>query len=456
MAKNPIKWRIIVPISAEVTKQEKSSLKLDISIDAAEVDKAFDEYYKELVKKVKVKGFRPGKVPVGILRMKYGESISQDVLENLLNTSFRQIIQEKDLHPINSGSLAGELPALKEGENFAFSIEVDVYPEFELPEYKGLSITKNTYEVKDKDVDSEIQKMTERFAKMEDESDETPAGKDSVILFDFDLVFDGEIDEKMHRDGYSYDQGNPPAWPNLKKSLIGKKAGESLETKGSYPKEFPDKDRAGKDCMFKIDIKKIQKRELPEINDEFVQKISQDKTVADFKASMRTQMEEHAKHRESKNAQSDLIDQLMKKTTIDIPESMVKSETDAQIAQLNNTLMYSNMSYDQYLQETGKTDEQIREEFREPAVKQVTSLLILNEISKKEDVKTEGSEIDEEVEQLAKRYGQKFEDTKKNLAEHGELDNIAFGIRRRKTLEFLENEAKVKQGKTLSYTEIDN
>lgn len=442
-------------ITATIAKQPHSSIKLDIAIAADDVTTAFAETYAELAKKIKVKGFRPGKVPASVIKMKYGTSVTHEVLDHLLNKAFRQAIKDNDLHPVNHGSIDGELPELAEDKPFSFSMLVDVYPEFTLPEYLELPVTKDQYEIRDKDIQSELEHLAERFATIED----IPAAvveKDSLVKLDYQVEFKGAVVENLSRQDQSYDQDKGAAYPNLKKGLLGLKAGDSTDIKSSLPKEFPNKDMAGKDVVFKVTVKSVQKRVLPALDDEFAKKVSQEETLDAFRETLRKNMEEHARRRESRNVQSAILEQLGKAVTIDIPASMIEAEINSLIANLKNDLLYARMTFEQYLEESGKTEAQLREELAEPARKQTTTLLLLSAIAKKENIKAEEDEIREEVEQLARRYSASYEDAYKHLAEHGEIDSIAFGIRRRKTLEFLEEKAKIKKGKTLGFADLQS
>lgn len=441
-------------ISAEVTKKPHSSVQLDINIDAEDVKQAFDTVYRQLLKKVRVKGFRPGKAPVGIIRMKYGESVAQDVLQDLLNKAFRSVIQEKQLHPVGGGSIIGELPKLDEEKAYAFSMAVDVYPEVDLPEYKGLSVTRHPYKITDKDVDAEVEKFRERFARLEDK--QGAAGPEDIVVLNYTVEQDGETLEKYSREHYSFDVNSGLSYPPLAKELVGKQAGDSFEVNKDFPADFPEKIRAGKPALFKVNVEEVQTRVLPEVTDEFVARVSPHKTVDEFRSSLREYMEHNAREQESRQVQNDLLDQILKKTRMEVPLSMVESELDTVINNLKHTLLYSRIDFQDYLKQVGKSEASVRDEFRAAAEKQVQRLLILNEIGKAEEIEATDSEVNDEINKLATQYRQSFEDTKQYFTEKGELDSIAYGIRKHKTLDFLENNAKIKDGKAKPFAELND
>ena len=158
-------------ITAEMHKQPKSSVRLDIAIGNEEVRAAFDKAYREVAAKAHIKGFRPGKAPVGIIRMKFGHAISHEVLEKLVQEAYSQAIKEHALQPVGQGRVTSEIPELGESDSLNLTMEVDVYPEFTVPEYKGIAVSKKSYEVTDADVDAELGRLSERFTRFEDKAD---------------------------------------------------------------------------------------------------------------------------------------------------------------------------------------------------------------------------------------------------------------------------------------------
>lgn len=440
-------------ISTEITKQPKSSIEIKVSVDAAEVDQTFSKTYQEVAPKIRVNGFRPGKAPISVIKMKYGSSIKAEVLDKLIQQGFQAAVEEHDLKPISKGELSGELPELEEGAPFNFAVKIDVFPEIELPEYKGIAISRNKYEVKEKDVTAELKNLQERFSKLEDVED-GQVQKDNYAQIDYTVEVDGEQLDQYQRENYLWDQAAGASFPNLKKELIGKKAGDTVVVESSFPKDFADEEMAGKAAVFHVTVNKVQVREIPAIDDEFVKKISQAETVDDFKKQLRENMEEHAKNRESREAQTELMTFLGKETKVDVPESMIESEIDSMAAEFRNTLQYSRTTMEEYLETAGKTEAEMREDFRESAEQQVITMLALNEIGKQEEIEATEEDIDSEVEMIARRYGQPGEMIRGYLEQNGQLESIIHGIKRRKTLELLEELANIKTAKTIPISEV--
>ena len=441
-------------ITTELTKESDSSVKLNISVEAEDVNKAFENAYKDLIKKVKIKGFRPGKAPIGIIRKRYGSAVSADVLNDLINDSFCEATKEKQIRPVNSGSLDGDIKPIEEGKSYSFCVKVDVYPEVELPEYHGVSAIKNTYKVTDKDLENELIKLQKRFATLEDVKNGA-VEKNSFVQIKYDVVMDKEKVDKLSGRNFNYDQESGSSYPDLKNSLIGKKKGETITVKSKMPENFPDKEMSSKNVEFVVDIEKIQKLILPDLNDEFVQKISSYKVIDEFKEILKNNMIEEANQKESIDVQNEIMQHLIKKTKMDIPKSMIESEIDVMIQTFTNNLGYARSTMEQYLESTGKTEAELRDSFTDAAENQVKSMIILSEIEDKENIKATNEEIDREIQIIAEKYNQPPDQTRKILEEGKRMSGIRYDIRKNKTLNFLEKEAKIKSGKTLNFSDIE-
>ena len=441
-----------MPITSNITKKPDSRVEIEIAIDQQDVDASFKEAYTEVAKKARIKGFRPGKAPADVIRLKYGPAIAHDVQEKLLNNAFQQALQEHELRPVNPGEIVGDMQPVTEGKPYAITLAVDVYPEFDLPEYKEVSVTKNTYALKDKDVEQELDTIRTRFSAPENR--DRPVEKKDSVNISYEVVYQGEVLEKYAREDYTYDMEHGTSFPDLKTKLAGHSAGETLDIKSAFPEKFPDKDLAGKDVVFRVTIKNVQEMIKPELNDEFVQKISPDKTVDEFKQNLKANMERAARDREAQDVQNAIVEELIKKAEIPLPSSMIESEIDALADGFKRDLTRAGLSLEDYLAETKTTEEGIRDKFRESAVAQVKGLLLLSAIARKEDIKVSEEEVDQQIQAMADQYRQPFDATKAYLQEQGEIDSIRFSLRKNKTLKFLEDNAKIKSGKTLSFQDL--
>ena len=439
-----------VSITAELSKQPKSSVKLEIVVGNDEVKAAFDKTYQEVAAKAHVKGFRPGKAPIGVIRMKFGHAISHDVVEKLVQEGYSHAIEQHKLQPVGKGTVTSEMPELGEGDSLPFTMEVDVYPEVTLPEYKGLAVSRDSYEVKDSDVDAEIAKLAERFTKFEDKTGALAA--DDLAVVDYAVLLDGT--EKLARKNFSYDLKTGASFPDFQDGLRGKAVGDSFEFPGKVPENFPDESLAGHDVIFKGTVNKTQKRVLPTLDDEFAAKISDKKTMAEFRAMLLENMNEHARSHESEIVRNKLLEQLVGKLKIEMPAALVEMQVEGMFEDFARTLAQSRVTFEDYLARSGKTVEKMREDFLPGAERAALSYLLIREIAKAEAVKAEEADISEALDSYARYYGHDREQLRQHFEESGEMDSLLWRIVRKKTMELLEKEAKITIERTVPFAEI--
>jgi len=332
-------------------------------------------------------------------------------------------------------------------------MEVDVYPEFTLPEYKGLTVSKNSYEVKDSDVEAELARLAERFTRFEDKGEGTLEAEDLAVV-DYEVLLDGASVEKLARTRFSYDLKTGASFPDFQDGLRGKTTGDNFEIPGKVPEGFPDKDLAGKDVIFKGSIGKMQKRVPPVLDDEFAAKISDKKTMAEFRTMLLENMQERARHHESEDVQNKLLESLVGKTSVELPQALVEMQLEGMFEDFARTLAQTRMSLDEYLEKTGKTVEKMREDFLPAAEKAAVSYLVIREVAKAEGVKAEDKDIDEALDSYARYYGHDRDALRKHFIESGEIDSLVWRIVRRKTMEVLEKAASITIEKTLPFSDI--
>lgn len=440
-------------ITAEMHKQPKSRVTLEISIGNEEVRAAFEKAYRDIAAKAHLKGFRPGKAPVGIIKMKFGHAISHEVVEKLVQDAYAKAIEQHSLQPVGKGTVTNEIPALSEADSLSLTMEVDVYPEFSLPEYKGQAVSKNSYEVKDADLEDELARLAERFTRFEDKSEGVLEAEDLAIV-DYAVLLDGDEVEKLTRTRFNYDLKTGAAFPDFQDGLRGKTQGDSFEIPGKIPENYPDSELAGRDVVFKGLIVKMQKRVLPVLDDEFAAKISDKKTMAEFRTLLRENMQERARQVESEDVQNKLLDSLVERTSVELPETLVEMQLEGMFEDFSRTIAQARMSLDEYLEKNGKTLEKMREDFLPAAQKAAISYLVIREVAKSEGIKAEEEDINEALDSYARYFGQDREALRKHFTENGEIESIIWRIVRRKALETLEKTAVVTIEKTLPFSDI--
>jgi len=435
-----------------MSRLAKSRVKLDIAVNNEEVRRAFDKTYHDIAAKAHIKGFRPGKAPIGVIRMKYGAGIAREVIENLVEDAYRKAMEQYDLHPVGKGEITSEIPQISEESSFSFTMEVDVFPQCPIPEYAGLAVGTERYEVGESDVDAELARIAESRAEIEDKAKGVLEAEDLAVV-DYEVFSEGASVENLKREGYSYDLKKPPFYPMFQDVLRGKTTGESFEVPATLPEQFFVSDLAGKDVVFKGQIVKMQKRNIPAINDEFVAGITDVKTVAEFRTRILEDMKGHAKNVESTKVRKKILDMLVDKTECEIPQSML----DAQIASMYEEFrrqISARFDFEEELAKMGKTPESLREEFAGDAEKSVRSQVLMREIAEKEKIEVSEEDINEALDGYARYYGADRETLRAYFEKNDEMSGVVSRVVRRKVLELLEKAANITVEKTLPFAEM--
>ncbi|MDR2734573.1 MAG: trigger factor [Spirochaetota bacterium] len=443
-------------INAEISKLEKSRVRLDIVVENTEVREAFDRTYQKIAKNAHIKGFRPGKAPVGVIRMKYGTSIAQEVLEQLIKEAYDKAVLQHKLQPLGGGSVTSELSGLKEEDTLTFSIEVDVYPECVLPGYMGVPVTVDRYEVSQSDVDAELARITESHTAILDKP-EGVLEADDLALVDYEVLLDGAPVQKLTRKGYSYDLKTGASYPDFQNALCGLTTGGSFEIPGRVPEGFPDPDLAGKDVIFKGEIAAMQRRKPPVVNDEFAASISDKKTVAEFRDLLFERMQEHAREFVSAAARQKILGILCAKFEAVLPESLVENQVRSALESFEQRMRRTSGSADSLedlIERAGGSIEAMCKELRPEAEKSAREYILIREIAKKENIEPDEAEIDEALEGFAHYYGLDRETLRNRFIQSDEMSSLVWRLTFRKTLEFLEKAATIQTGNTLPFAEM--
>jgi len=443
-----------VAVKTDIIKDEKSSsCKIKFIVDAADVDKKFKEILEEIRPKAQIKGFRAGKAPVGIIKMKYGESIKAEVAEKLISQAYKELLDKDEIKPVGQAQLDGDLDEIVEGKDFTFSMKIDLFPEFELGNYKQIAITKDSASLTPKDVDKAIENTRKKYASMEDIKDGIVT-KDSIVGITYSIEINGEVEDKFSDRHFNYDQRTGSTLPDLKDSLIGKKIGDEIDSPATIPADFRVESLAGKDVVYKVKINTVQKEILPELDDDFAQSISEFKTMEEYKQALEKDMEKHIEDTLKEQAHHSLVKSLIEQNEINIPEEMIKTEKDSLYKSFEGDITRYGIKMEQYIRGLGKTEEDIKNDFHDTAIYNIKRALILKKIVDNEDFKVEESEMEKEIMTLAKAYNYPIDEMKKELEKSNYLSEIEYNLKNIMALEFLEENAKIKKGKKLSYEEL--
>jgi len=428
-------------MKSNVEKIERNRVVLQVEVETGELEKGIHQAYKKLVKKVNIPGFRKGKAPRKILENYVGkEYLLSEAADIILPNAYYDAVQENALEPIDQPEV--EVVQLEDGQPFIFKATVDVKPEVKLGEYKGLEVKKKAYEVKEEDVQKFLENLQQRYAKLVNKENGN-AEKGDIALIDFEGFIDGEAFPGGKGENYSLEIGSGTFIPGFEDQLIGMAAEEEKEVNVTFPEDYHQEDLAGKPATFKVKIKGIKTKELSPIDDEFAKDVSEFETLEELKNDTRNKLKETAENRSQDEIRTELINKVVESSEVEIPNIMIERRIASFVNDFANRVQQQGLSFEKYLELSGLSLDQLKENYRAQAEKSVKTDLVLEAVAKKENIDVSEEELDKEVEQIAKVYRQDPKAFKAYLASQGTLDSLKQSIILDKAVDLLVEEAKI-------------
>ncbi len=425
-------------------KIEKSKVNLEVEVPKEEVNEALEQAYRKVVKRVDLPGFRKGKIPRKILENRFGpEILYEDALELLVDPAYAKAVEECDFEPINQPEL--EEVQIEKDKPLVFKVTVDVKPDVELGEYKGVTVEHESKTITAEDVDRYMESLREQHARLVTRDDVEVQEKDLAVI-DFKGTIDGEPFAGGEGENYSLEIGSGTFIPGFEEQLVGARTGEDREVQVTFPDDYQVDDLGGKDAVFHVNVKEIKRPELPELNDEFVQELTEEfSTMEEFRANVQEKLTEETERREKIELESKVIEKVAEETQVEVPEVLVQREINNILGEFEYYLRMQGLSLEQYgnLIEGGL--EQLKEERREDAEKRARANLVLDAIIKKEEITATLKEIDAKIEEIVQKHDQDVdvEKIKDQFARQGRLDMIAHELRYRKVIDLLVEHANI-------------
>lgn len=423
-------------------KIEDNKIKLEIEVAAPDVDTALAKAYRKVVKDVNLPGFRKGKVPRRILETRFGpEVLHEEALELLVPPAYEEALVEADIDPISHPDF--ELVQVEEGKPLLFNAVVEVLPEVELGEYKGLTAEQDKAEVDEVQIDHHLFMLREQNARLVPR-EKGPAKEGDLVLIDFKGFVDGEAFEGGEAENHSLEIGSNSFIPGFEQQLIGANLDDEIEVKVKFPDNYRKDDIAGKDALFKVKINQIKEKQLPELDDEFVKEVSEFETLDEMKVDLRDKLLKSAEDQSKTKLEEFLIETVTDASVVEPPKSLVDRQIDRMIGDMESYLRYQGMELEQFLQLSGKSKEEIREERREEAAARAKANLVLDAVAKKEGIIIEDSELDAKIEEIAQSYNDDSERIRGILEKQGRLPVMLEEMRIRKAIDLIVAEADIK------------
>jgi trigger factor len=425
-------------MSFTVDKLEKNMVKLTIEVDAEEFAKGMEAAYEKNKNKISVPGFRKGKVPKQMIEKMYGAGIFyEDAANAIIPKEYQRAAVESGLDIVSQPEI--DVTQIEEGKNFIFTATVAVRPEVTLGTYKGVEIAKVSTEVTDEDLEAEIKKVQEQNARIINVEDRPVQDKDDTVI-DFEGFMNGVPFAGGKGENYSLTIGSHSFIDTFEEQLIGKKIGEETEVNVTFPEEYHAAELAGKPATFKVTVKEIKSKELPELNDELVQDISEFKTVDEYKADLKATLEKKkAKDAEVKK-ENEAIEAAVANAAMEIPEAMIKQQALQMADGYDRNLKQQGISLEQYVKMMGMEIDKFIESIYPEAEKRIKNGLVLDAIAKAEDFTVTDEEVEEEIKNMASMYNMK-EDELKDMMTDNERNQIKEDLAVQKAVKLIAAEA---------------
>lgn len=414
---------------------------LKITAPAAEVNAGYKKAVQKIADQANIPGFRKGKAPRAIIEMHYGkEAVKQEAFEIVANKAYSEALDQEKLIPVSDPKV--EESTFEEGKDMELTIKVTLKPEPELGEYKGLHVEKKEVDVTDEQVDAQIKDMMGRDAKMVVAEEGAVIEKGDFAIIDFAGTVDGEPFSGGEGKGYPLEVGSNSFIPGFEDQLVGLSKGDSTDVEVTFPEDYFVKDLAGKEAIFKVNIQDVKRKELPELNDEYVASKTDFKTVEELRANYKERMQKAAEANAKAEYEHELIDLAVANAKFSVPEIMIEDKISQMVEEMKMSLESRKMSLDMYMQYTGLDMAKIRENQRPVAEENVKTDLVLDAIAKAEDIQVDMADVDAEIAAISAQHGASPEEVKKIIKGNGTMGLLLANILRRKAAHVVIDSAK--------------
>ena len=421
-------------MSVQVETLEKSMAKLTIEVSAEEFETALDKAYKKNKNKISLPGFRKGKAPRAMIEKMYGTGVFyEDAANDLIPGAYESAAKESELEIVAQPSI--DVTQIEKGKPFIFTATVAVKPEVTLGDYKGIEVEKKTAEVTDEELQAEIDKVRESNSRMITVEDRAVQDGD-ITTIDFEGFVDGEPFEGGKGENYPLTIGSHSFIDNFEEQLIGKNIGEKTEVNVTFPEQYQAEKLQGKPAVFKVTIKEIKVKELPELDDDFAQDVSEFDTVDEYKEDLKKKLLENKEAALKREKDEDVVGKIIENATMEIPDPMVDTQVRQMVQEFSQRIQSQGLSLQQYMQFTGMTPESLTNELQPQALKRIQSRLVLEAVVAAENIETSDEDLEKELEKMAEMY-QMEADKLKELVGEEEKKQIALDLAVQKAVELV-------------------
>lgn len=402
-------------MSLQVENLEKNMVKLTIEATAEEFEAALEKAYQKNKGKMNVQGFRKGKAPRAIIEKMYGAGIFyEDAANIIIPDAYEKAAEESKLDIVSRPEV--DVIQIEKGKSFIFTAEVAVKPEVTLGQYKGIEVEKKSNEVTEDEINAELNKVRDQNSRTITVDNRAVQDGDMTVI-DFEGFVDGTPFEGGKGDNYSLTIGSHSFIDTFEEQLIGKNIGEEVEVNVTFPAEYHVAELANKPALFKVTVKEIKVKELPELDDDFAQDVSEFDTLADYKEDIKKNILEK-KEKDAKRAKEDaIVEKIIENATMEIPDAMIDTQTRQMADEFAQRLQMQGLSVEQYFQFTGMNVQKLLEDMKPQAVQRIKTRLVLEAIAKAENITVSDEELEKEIANMASSYQMEVEKLKELISD---------------------------------------
>lgn len=427
-------------MSLQVEKLEKNMAKLTVEVSAEEFDKALTAAYNKNRGRFNIPGFRKGKAPQAMIEKMYGAGVLyEDAVNEALDATYAGAAEESGLDIVSRPEIS--VVQVEKGQNLIYTATVAVKPEVTLGDYKGIEVTKASAEVTYEDIDAELKRVQEQNSRLVTVEDRAVQDGDQTVI-----DFEGFVDEKTFEGGkgedYALTIGSHSFIDTFEEQLIGKSIGEACEVNVTFPNEYHATDLAGKPAMFKVTVKEIKSKELPELNDEFASEVSEFENLEEYKNDIKAKLAEKKEKDAATENEDNVVQKVVENSTMEIPEPMIESQVNTMVNDYARRMQSQGLSLDQYMKFTGMTIESLKDQMKPQALKRIQTRLVLEAVAKVENITVADEAVEKEISGMAEAYNMEVDQVKEYLGESG-IVQMKEDLAVQEAVDFLVAEAKL-------------
>ena len=402
-------------MSVQAEKLEKHMAKVTVEVSAEDFKAAIKKAFNKNKNRFSIPGFRKGKAPQAMIEKMYGEGVFyEDAADEAINASYAEAMKESGLDIVSRPEVTIE--KIGKDEPFVYSALVAVKPEVTLGQYKGVEVEKADASVSAEDVEAELKKVQEQNARLLTVEDRGVEDGDQTVI-DFEGFVDGKGFEGGKAEDYPLTIGSHSFIDTFEEQLIGKKIGEECEVNVTFPTEYHAADLAGKPATFKVTVKEIKVKELPELNDEFASEVSEFDTLDEYKKDVEKKLAEKKEIEANSKNEDAVVAKVVENATMEIPDKMIDAQAENMVQDMARRMQSQGLSLDMYLKYTGMTVEQMKEQARPDAEKRIRTRLVLEAVAQAENIQISDEKVDEEVAKMAEAYKMEVDKLKSYMSE---------------------------------------